>query len=86
MVGALFYYPDIDLTIHDVNGLFIFLNVPSLLQLQGALDSGIPTHLSYGFVSGFCSGYALKKVGKAVSVVLGMEVYVMPVVVFPLNL
>ena len=30
-------------------------------QLQGALDSGIPTQLSYGFVSGYCSGLALKK-------------------------
>ena len=40
-------------------------------QVQGALDTGIPTHISYGFVSGFCSGMALKKVGKAVSVVLG---------------
>lgn len=43
----------------------------TLLQVQGALDSGVPTHLSYGFVSGYCSGMALKKVGKAVSVVLG---------------
>ena len=40
-------------------------------QVQSALDTGIPTHLSYGFVSGFCSGMALKKVGRAVSVVLG---------------
>jgi uncharacterized membrane protein (Fun14 family) len=43
------------------------------MKLQGALDSGVPTHLSYGFVSGFCSGYALKKVGRAVSIVLGMS-------------
>lgn len=40
-------------------------------QLQGALDSGIPTQLSYGFVSGYCSGLALKKVGRAAAVVFG---------------
>jgi uncharacterized membrane protein (Fun14 family) len=40
-------------------------------QIQGAIDTGIPTTISYGFVSGFCSGYALKKVGKVVAVVLG---------------
>ena len=39
--------------------------------MQVAIDTGIPTRISYGFLSGFCSGIALKKVGKAVSVVLG---------------
>mmetsp|Transcript_29214 Transcript_29214/g.43087 ORF Transcript_29214/g.43087 Transcript_29214/m.43087 type:complete len:187 (+) Transcript_29214:104-664(+) len=41
-------------------------------QVQGAIDSGIPTQLSYGFVMGYCSGLALKKAGRAAAVVLGM--------------
>lgn len=41
-------------------------------SLQGAIDSGIPTQLSYGFISGYCSGLALKKVGKAVATVFGL--------------
>ena len=40
-------------------------------SIQGAIDSGYPTQLSYGFVMGYCSGYALKKVGKIAAVVLG---------------
>lgn len=40
-------------------------------QIQGAVDSGIPTQLSYGFVSGYCSGLALKKAGRAAAVVFG---------------
>ena len=27
-------------------------------SIQGAIDSGYPTQLSYGFVMGYCSGYA----------------------------
>jgi uncharacterized membrane protein (Fun14 family) len=38
---------------------------------QAGIDSGIPTQLSYGFISGYCSGYALKKVGKTAAVVFG---------------
>lgn len=40
--------------------------------LQAGIDSGIPTQLSYGFISGYCSGYALKKVGKTAAVVFGL--------------
>jgi hypothetical protein len=40
-------------------------------HIQGAVDSGIPTQLSYGFVCGYCSGYAAKKVGKAAAGILG---------------
>lgn len=39
---------------------------------QAGIDSGIPTQLSYGFISGYCSGYALKKVGKTAAVVFGL--------------
>mmetsp|Transcript_21379 Transcript_21379/g.20535 ORF Transcript_21379/g.20535 Transcript_21379/m.20535 type:complete len:213 (-) Transcript_21379:293-931(-) len=41
-------------------------------KIQGAVDSGIPTQLSYGFVCGYCSGFALKKVGKVGAVVFGL--------------
>lgn len=41
-------------------------------SIQDAIDSGVPTQLSYGFVSGYCSGMALKKVGRAAAVVLGL--------------
>ena len=40
-------------------------------KFQTAIDSGLPTQISYGFVSGYCSGLALKKAGRAVAVVLG---------------
>jgi hypothetical protein len=41
-------------------------------QVQGAVDSGIPTQLSYGFISGYCSGMAMKKVGKVAAGIFGM--------------
>jgi uncharacterized membrane protein (Fun14 family) len=41
-------------------------------SFQAGIDSGIPTQLSYGFVSGYCSGYALKKVGKTAAFVFGL--------------
>ena len=41
-------------------------------KVAEAVETGVPTQLSYGFMSGFCSGYALKKVGKAAAIVLGM--------------
>lgn len=40
-------------------------------QLSYVLASGIPANLSYGFVAGYASGYALKKVGRVAAVVLG---------------
>jgi len=40
-------------------------------KVQGIVDSGLPTHISYGFICGFSSGYCLKKVGKLLSVVVG---------------
>jgi hypothetical protein len=43
----------------------------SFTQVQGAVDSGIPTQLSYGFISGYCSGIALKKIGRGAAVVFG---------------
>mmetsp|Transcript_19264 Transcript_19264/g.24837 ORF Transcript_19264/g.24837 Transcript_19264/m.24837 type:complete len:196 (+) Transcript_19264:145-732(+) len=41
-------------------------------QVQVAIDSGVPTALSYGFISGYCSGLALKKAGRAAAGVLGL--------------
>ena len=41
------------------------------LQVQTAVDTGIPTQLSYGFICGYCSGLALKKAGRAAAVVFG---------------
>lgn len=41
-------------------------------RVQHAIDSGIPTHISYGFICGYSSGYALKKVGKIAGVVFGL--------------
>jgi uncharacterized membrane protein (Fun14 family) len=40
-------------------------------QLSIALSSGIPANLSYGFVAGYASGYALKKIGRVAAIVLG---------------
>ena len=40
-------------------------------KVAEAVETGVPTQLSYGFMSGFCSGYALKKVGKVAAIVLG---------------
>jgi hypothetical protein len=41
-------------------------------KMQGAVDSGIPTQLSYGFVSGYCSGMAFKKIGRLAAGVLAI--------------
>ena len=43
------------------------------LKFQDAINTGIPTELSYGFVCGYSSGYALKKVGKMVSLAFGLS-------------
>ncbi|KAL3804472.1 hypothetical protein HJC23_002511 [Cyclotella cryptica] len=39
---------------------------------QTVFDSGIPTNFSYGFFAGYVSGLALKKIGRAASVTLGV--------------
>ena len=39
---------------------------------QHALNSGIPTNLSYGFFAGYLSGFALKKIGRVASLSLGV--------------
>ncbi|CAB9500298.1 FUN14 domain-containing protein 2 [Seminavis robusta] len=41
-------------------------------KIQGAYDTGIPSQLSYGFVCGYCSGYALKTIGRGAAVVFGL--------------
>mmetsp|Transcript_1657 Transcript_1657/g.2021 ORF Transcript_1657/g.2021 Transcript_1657/m.2021 type:complete len:194 (+) Transcript_1657:92-673(+) len=41
-------------------------------KTQNIIDSGVPTQISYGFVCGFSSGYAMKKIGKVASVVFGL--------------
>jgi len=55
----------------DWNGSMDKVAMEAGNSVQGAIDSGLPTQLSYGFVMGYCSGYALKKVGKVAAVVLG---------------
>jgi len=42
-------------------------------SIQEAINTGIPTEISYGFVCGYSSGYALKKVGKMVSIAFGLS-------------
>jgi len=42
-----------------------------------ALDSGLPGKLSYGFVCGVSSGYALKKVGRVAAVGVGLGFAIM---------
>ena len=39
---------------------------------QEVIDSGVPTQISYGFICGYSSGFALKKIGKVASVILGL--------------
>lgn len=40
-------------------------------SIQKAVDTGIPTQISYGFVCGFTSGYALKKIGRIGAIIGG---------------
>lgn len=40
-------------------------------SIQKAVDTGIPTQLSYGFVCGYASGYALKKIGRIGAIIGG---------------
>jgi len=41
-------------------------------KVQAVVETGIPTHLSYGFICGYCSGYTLKKVGKVAAGIFGL--------------
>ncbi|KAL7447019.1 hypothetical protein ACHAXM_011551 [Skeletonema potamos] len=41
-------------------------------QTQLAINSGIPTNLSYGFFAGYISGFALKKIGRIASITFGI--------------
>ena len=41
-------------------------------KVNEAIATGVPTEISYGFVCGFSSGFALKKIGKVASVVFGL--------------
>ena len=41
-------------------------------KVNDAIATGVPTEISYGFVCGFSSGFALKKIGKVASVVFGL--------------
>lgn len=41
-------------------------------HVQQSVDSGVPTHISYGFICGYSSGYALKKVGKVAGILFGL--------------
>jgi len=59
------------------SSLLANMNMDELLstigsQAQLALNSGIPTNLSYGFFAGYLSGFALKKIGRAASLTFGV--------------
>ncbi|GFH49134.1 hypothetical protein CTEN210_05610 [Chaetoceros tenuissimus] len=41
-------------------------------KVNEAIATGVPTEISYGFVCGFSSGFALKKVGKVASIMFGL--------------
>lgn len=41
-------------------------------QFEEAVESGLPTQLTYGFAAGFCSGIALKKAGQVAATILGV--------------
>lgn len=41
-------------------------------RINQVIATGVPTEVSYGFVCGFSSGLALKKVGKVASIVFGL--------------
>jgi uncharacterized membrane protein (Fun14 family) len=42
-------------------------------KIQETINTGIPTEISYGFICGYSSGYALKKVGRVVSLGFGLS-------------
>ena len=41
-------------------------------QFQDALETGAPTQLTYGFIAGYCSGFALKRAGQTAATVFGL--------------
>ena len=44
-------------------------------QAQNAMEADAPVKLSYGFICGFSSGFAMKKVGKVAAVTIGKCVF-----------
>jgi len=40
-------------------------------KVREVVETGVPSELSYGFVCGYCSGLALKKLGRAAATTLG---------------
>ena len=55
----------------DVNSMMDKIATEVGSKVAEAVETGVPTQLSYGFMSGLCSGYALKKAGKVAAMVLG---------------
>uniref|UniRef100_A0A7S2U8Y8 EF-hand domain-containing protein n=1 Tax=Attheya septentrionalis TaxID=420275 RepID=A0A7S2U8Y8_9STRA len=55
----------------DLNGLTDQIARTAGSKIQTAVESGVPTQLSYGFIMGYSSGYALKKAGKIACGVMG---------------
>jgi uncharacterized membrane protein (Fun14 family) len=55
----------------DINSLTDQVARTTGSKIQAAVESGVPTQLSYGFIMGFSSGYALKKAGKIACGVMG---------------
>jgi uncharacterized membrane protein (Fun14 family) len=47
-------------------------HTPLFFQFNEAVESGLPTQLTYGFAAGFCSGIALKKAGQFAATLLGV--------------
>ncbi|CAB9520663.1 FUN14 domain-containing protein [Seminavis robusta] len=41
-------------------------------KFQETLETGVPTQITYGFIAGYCSGMAMKRVGQAAATVLGI--------------
>ncbi|KAJ1453516.1 hypothetical protein M885DRAFT_443625, partial [Pelagophyceae sp. CCMP2097] len=40
-------------------------------SISGLLATGVPSQLSWGFVSGYCAGFSAKKAGKVLAVGVG---------------
>lgn len=64
-------------TLSDVTEAFGTFKGEQILTRTGAYlseirETGMPEQISYGFMAGVCSGFALKKVGKGLAGVLGL--------------